>query len=204
MNLRSQSFTLIAFASLALAAQQTAISTKDWKTFATKDAKFSLKAPKGWGTTDPEDPARKAADEKIKKNNPRIAAFAENSPKYDLFLVDYGDLGLQTSGSVSLISIKASGLTAATYPQIAQGIIDQAKLEKSGWKEVDLPVGKSVMYWGQLSVVVDEKTKMSVSMIGYVVATDNIVYICTMGTETGQMKAQKPIFEAIAKSIAVK
>jgi hypothetical protein len=194
----------LAGSAFAFAAQKTVVKTKDWKTFATKDGKFSIKAPKGWGTSNPDDPNSKEADEKFKKNNPQIAAMAEKAPNYDLFLMDIGDPSIINSNNVSVVSAKDSGLTTAMYPQVAQGIIREAKLEKSGWKELELPSGKSVTYWGQLPVVIDEKTNANVSVIGYVVAKGNTVYICTMATSAAEMKVQKPIYEAMAKTIVLK
>ena len=46
MNFKSQSIVVLALTAFAFAAQQKPIDTKNWKSFPTKDGKFSIKAPK--------------------------------------------------------------------------------------------------------------------------------------------------------------
>ena len=86
MNFKPNLLLVLIIAGSTFGAQQMVVTTKDWKTFATKNGKFSVKAPKGWAMPGSDDLARKAAKDKINKNNPQIAALAKNSPKYDLFL----------------------------------------------------------------------------------------------------------------------
>ena len=205
MNLRSQSFTLIAFASLAFAAQQTAINIKDWKTFATKDAKFSIKAPKGWGTPDSNDPGMKEAREQFKANNPTLAKLSEGKDnQFELYIIDFGGDPTKGTNNLNLKVLKDSGITPAMYPNIVPQLIDLIKLKKAGWKVVDLPAGKTLTYWGELTIALGDKKTFDISAHGYMTVKDNLTYICTMTTTPEQDKVQKPIFDEMAKSIVLK
>ncbi len=205
MNLRSPSFAFIAFASLALAAQEGAISTRDWKAFSTKDAKFTVKAPKGWGNSDPNDASSKEAMEVIKKNNPNMAKMFENQDnQFALYMYDFSGDATKGLNNLNLKILKDSGLTQAMYPDVAAQVLEMTKLKKSGWKVVDLPAGKTLSYWGELTVALGDNAKMDFKIYGYLTVKDNLTYICTMTTTPEQDKAQKPIFDAMAKTIVLK
>ena len=189
---------------VAYAAQQ--IDTKNWQTFSSKEGSFKIKTPQGWGVADPEDPATKEALEKIKKNNPKMSAMFENTDKsgYDLYLYDFSGDASQGLSNLNLKTLKDSGLTQAMYPDVAKEIVKGANMTNAGWKVVTMPMGKTLTYWGSLSVALGEGAKMDFKVYGYLVVKGNMCYICTMTTTPQKDKEQKPIFEEMAKSITLK
>ena len=205
MNLKSKSFFLLTLATVAIAGPQNAVSTKDWKSFVTKDGKFTIKTPKSWQNSDPNDPASKAAMETIKKNNPNMAKLFENQDnQFELYLLDLGGDSVNGLNNVNLKVLKDSGLTIAMYPDVAAGILKQTGMKNSGWKLLTLPAGKSMTYWGDLAVSLGEGKTMNLKVYGYLITKANMTYICTMTTMPERDKMQKPIFDAMSKSITLK
>jgi hypothetical protein len=205
MNRIPKSLILLAFATFAVAGSQNAVSTKDWKSFATKDGKFTIKTPKSWQNSDPNNPASKAAMETIKKNNPKMAKLFENQDnQFELYLLDIGGDSSKGLNNVNLKVLKDSGLTAAMYPEVAAGILKQTGMKNSGWKLLTLPAGKSMTYWGDLAVSLGEGHTMNLKVYGYLITKANMSYICTMTTMPERDKVQKPIFEAMAQTMTLK
>jgi hypothetical protein len=205
MNIKAKSFLLLGLATIAVAGPQSAVSTKDWKSFATKDGKFVIKTPKSWQNSDPNDPASKEAMETIKKNNPNMAKLFENQDnQFELYVLDLGGDPQRGLNNMNLKVLKDSGLTTAMYSDVAVGILKQTGMKNSGWKLIELPAGKSVTYWGELAISMGEQQTMNLKVYGYLITKKNMTYICTMTTTPDKDKVQKPIFDAMAKSIALK
>ena len=204
MNLKPLSFAAIALAAFVVAAQQKPIDTKDWKSFATKDGKFSIKAPKSWGPANPDDDATKAELAKIKANNPQLAKiFEKRDSNFDLYLLDYDDAAKGVT-NLNVLTIKDSGLTTEMYPEMASELFKQASLKDTGYKVIDQPVGKMLTYWGVLVVRLGDGKTMNFKANGYVCIKDDVTYICTMTSSADADKIQKPVFDAMAKTIVLK
>ena len=206
MNLKSKSFVILAFASIGFAAQQaTVVSTTDWKLFETKDGKFAIKAPKAWGKADPNDPSTKDAMEKIKANNPNLAKMVESQDnQFALYMFDFGGDAAKGLNNMNLKVLADTGMTSAMYPDVASAILKQTGMKNSGNKVIDLPAGKALTYWGDLPVALGEGKSMDFKVYGFMIVKENMTYICTMTTTPAQDKVEKPIFEAMAKSIVLK
>jgi hypothetical protein len=186
-------------------AQQSAVVTTDWKPFVTKDGKFSINAPKGWGNADPNDASSKAAVEKIKANNPKMAKMYDApANKFDLYLFDYASDASKGLNNIVVTTIKDSGLTPDLYPDVATEVFKQTGMKNPGSKVIDLPAGKTLSYWGELPVAMGEGVTINFKVFGYMVIKGNSTYICTMTTLLEREKTQKPIFDAMAKSIVLK
>ena len=205
MNFKTSSLIVIAVTSLAFAVQRTAVNTADWKSFSTKDGKFTIKAPKTWGSADPNDATSKEAMEKIKANNPKMAKMFDNDDnKFDLYMFDFSGDASKGLSNLNLKTLKDSGLTPSLYPDVAGEVVKQTNMKNSGWKVIDLPAGKTLNYWGDLSLALGEGQSITLKTEGYLTVKENIAYICTMTTTPAQEKTVKPIFEAMAKSIILK
>ena len=205
MKFKFKSLILLALTSFAVAGAQSVVSTKDWKSFKSKDAKFTIKTPKSWQNSDPNDPASKAAMETIKKNNPNMAKLFENQDnQFELYLLDISGDASKGLNNLNLKVLKDSGLTSAMYGDVAAGILKQTGMKNSGWKLIELPAGKSMTYWGELAIALGEGQTMNLKVYGYLITKANMTYICTMTTMPDKDKVQKPIFEAMAKSILLK
>lgn len=209
MNLKSKAVFLLALTAAAFGAQEVAqingVNTKDWKTFASKDEKFSLRAPKEWGNGDPTDISSKETIERIRKNNPAMAKMLATQDKtFLLYMFDFSDDPATGLNNLNVKALKDSGLTAAMYPDVAVQVLEVTKMKKASWKVIDLPAGKTLFYTGDLPFALDEKTNMEFKVYGYLIVKDNVTYICTMMTTPAKDKGQKPIFEAIAKTIVLK
>ncbi len=175
MNLKSKSFILLTLATIAIAGPQNAVSTKDWKSFVTKDGKFTIKAPKSWESTDPNNASSKAAMETIKKNNPNMAKLFENQDnQFELYVLDLSGDPIKGLNNMNLKVLKDSGLTTAMYPDVAVGILKQTGMKNSSWKLIDLPAGKSVTYWGELAISLGEEQTMNLKVYGYLITKKNM------------------------------
>ena len=204
MNLKAKSFLLLAVATGAFAAEQS-INTADWKTFASKDENFSIRAPKSWGKADPNDAVSKDAMERIKANNPKMAKMFDNQDnRFELYMFDFGGDATKGLSNLNLKVLRDSGLTTAMYPDLADAIIKQANLKNFGHKVIDLPAGKTLSYWGELGVSLGDQQSKDFKVYGYLTVKDNMTYICTMTTTPDQDKTNKPVFDAMAKSIVLK
>ena len=181
------------------------IDTSKWQSFSSKNGEYKIKTPDGWAIADPNDESFKQGIEKVKKDNPNVLNFIPAGvDQYDLFLLDFSNVGGSGISNFNLKILKDSGLTAKMYPDLAKEIIKQAKLKKSGWKLLDLPCGKSITYWGVLELVVGEGKKMEMNTLGYVTVKANMCYISSMVTSGDMDKVQRPVFEAMAQSITLK
>jgi hypothetical protein len=205
MNLRSAAFFALAFTTIVFAAQKVAVNTADWKSFSTKDGKFTIRAPKTWGSADPNDATSKEAMEKIKANNPKMAKmFDGQENQFDLYLFDFSGDASKGLNNLNLKTLKDSGLTPALYPDVAVEVVKQTNMKNSGWKVIDLPAGKTLNYWGDLSLALGDGQTITLKTQGYLTVKENIAYICTMTTTPVQEKTEKPIFDAMAKTIVLK
>jgi hypothetical protein len=205
MNLKSKSFVLLALTTLAFAGHQTAVSTKTWKSFSTKDGKFTIKAPKSWGINDPNDAVSKQAIEVIKKHNPKLAAiYDDNDNQYAMKLFELGGASSKGVNNFNLKTIPDTELTPNLYPEVGAAILKETGMTKTGQKVLDLPNGKTLCYWGEMAVKLSPTETLNLKLYGYLMAKGKTVYICTMTTTPDQDKTQKPIYEAMAKSITLK
>ncbi len=196
----------LALASLLILAQGQAakIDTKDWKTFTGKTKAFSIRAPKDWTSSDPNDPDHQKAVEYIKKNNPDLAKMMENGNKDDdLAIVEVPAAGMPSINNVNEKLLPGIAITESLYDQVFEGLVAQAKLKQAGHKTVQLPAGKALSYWGVLTISLGENQSMDLKMLGYMLTKDNNTYIVTMTTSPDDTK-QKAIYEEMARTIAIK
>ena len=181
------------------------IDTSKWSSFASKAGDYKIKAPEGWAIGDPNDPAYKEGIEKVRKENPKLLpAASANLDQNELMLIDFSNIGGVGISNFILKTMKDTGLTTKMYPDVAKAVISQAKLQKSGWKLVDLPAGKSVNYWGITTIQLGEGKSIDIFTNGYMTIKSNRTYISTFTTTGDMEKAQRPNFEAMAQSIILK
>lgn len=180
------------------------IDSSKWASFSSKAGDYKIKAPDGWAIGDANDPVYKDGVEKVRKSNPKLIPAVSALDKSDLMLIDFTNIAGAGISNFVLKSIKDSGLTTKMYPDVAKAVIDQAKLQKSGWKLVDLPGGKSVNYWGILPVAIGDGKSIDIFTFGFMTIKGNLTYISTFTTTGDLEKVQKPIFEAMAQTISLK
>lgn len=165
-----------------------------------------MKAPEGWSIADPNDPAYKESVEKIKANNPKMANMfdSNNTNQFEIYLFDFGTATTKGVNNFNMKSMKDTGLTVKMYPDVAKEIIKQTNMTKTGYKVIDMPAGKTLSYWGSLKIALGDGNFFDVNSYGYMTIKGNMVYIYTFTTTPDADKVQKPIIEAMAKSVVLK
>lgn len=197
-HFRSLILIAAAISSVAFAGQA------DWSKFTSKEGSLSASAPSSWILGDTENEQFKAAYQKIKENNPKLAeSMSSNlSDKYILTLFDLQGAGegAVVADCLNIVKQPHGGLTVKMYGDVAKelqkGLPLKGKLEN---KVIDTANGKTLTYWGTIDVKGPDNVTRSLDLLGVMFLKSENVYIATFVT-SGKLKEKRETWDKIVKS----
>lgn len=195
---------------LLLAATVVAVVAQDnLMPVTTKDGAVTFQMPSTWILGDVNDPTYKANYEKIKQNNPALAASMDNQANDEnmqLYMLDGADS--QDDGFWDNLNVKAQvipGMSPKLYKDVADVMLKQMPFKGKGeYKIVDMPHGKTLTYWGTIKVVTPDKREIGMDMKGYIFSKGDKMYVLTFATGENQLKQKGEGWDKIVKSAKVK
>lgn len=172
-----------------------------WSKYTTQEGTLSLSLPPQYLLTNSDDPTAQAEYEKIRQNNPKMAKMMDEKPQNAILsAVNMDEVMTGKVGVVQVMKSPNGGLTHAMYgavaKEIAKGLTMKGKLEH---KIVDLPVGKTLTYWGTM-ILNTEAGKQEMDILAYLFLKGEDLYILQFVSEAGGLKANRETWEKIAKS----
>jgi hypothetical protein len=174
----------------------------NWQKVTTEDGSLSVSVPGEWLVSDPNDPTFQAEYEKVRANNPEWAKKMSEKPVgaalvvYDMDAISTGKMGV-----LNVIKSKGNGLTTKMYGDVAKEIAKGLPLKgKLNHKILDLPVGKSLSYWGTLEIAVESGSKRELDLLAYLFLKNEDLYILQFMCDGNDLKTKRETFEKVAKS----
>ncbi|MBX3120240.1 MAG: hypothetical protein KF784_14335 [Fimbriimonadaceae bacterium] len=192
---------------LLTAAAAAQVDTKNWTRFSTKDGSLSLMLPQGWGMADANDPKLKETMAKLTKENPKLVAMMkqnEGNSDIQLMSYDFSDGNLEDGMDNMNVIVKANpGITEKDYNDVGKEVLGQIPFTgKSEMKIVNLPVGKTLTYWGTMELSMDG-SKLSMDILGAFFVKGDKMYIITLTVGKDGLKNQREKLDQILKTIKV-
>lgn len=192
---------------IAVAAAAFQVDTKDWSRFVTKEGSLSVMLPKNWNVADPNDPQLKQTMEKLKRDNPNMAAmFANNQSNQSIQLMAYNFADTNLADGMENMNVIVQpnpGVTEKMYDDVGKEILSQMSFKgKSERKIVNLPVGKVLTYWGTMEVKL-EGTSLEMDVLGAFFVKGDKMFVVTVALGKDGLKKQRPMVDQIMKTIKV-
>lgn len=182
-----------------------AVQEKDWVKVKTKDSAITFMVPPGFMTNDPNDPALKAAYDKIKQDNPKLAKMMSNEVKNDeqtLLMYDLNDSPDDGAlDNFNVITKKNPGITDKHLGDVGKQIVASLpSVGKAEYKVIDLPFGKAVSYWGTIDMKFPDGSQKKIDLLGYMFLKGDKLHVVSFATGEAQLKEKRKTFEGIVKS----
>ncbi len=191
----------IVIASLAIFAAS--IAQSDWTPITTKDGFLTLSFPPGWIAADQTSEQYKKTIEDLRKNNPKMAKMLEGADDNEVALnaFDLNDDPSDGSDNMNVKVQKNPGLTDKQLGEVGKVLMKEIPFTgKKEYKVVDMPVGKTLRYTGEMDAKLEGDQTIKMQILGYLyLKADKFVVITFTTTQSGFAK-KKDIYEKIFKS----
>ncbi len=188
-------------ASLAIFAA--AIGQSDWTPITTKDGFLTLRFPPGWAAVDQDSDQFKKTVEDLRKNNPKMAKMLENAETNNMALNAY-DLTDDPSDGSDNMNVKIDknpGITDKQLGEVGKALMTQIPFTgKKEYKVVDMPVGKTLTYSGEMDTKLETGQTIKLHILGYLYLKSDKIVIVTFTTSNDKMGKLKPVYEKIFRS----
>lgn len=180
-----------------------AIAQSDWTPITTKDGFLTLRFPAGWISADQDSETFKKTIEDLKKNNPKMAKMLETADNKSMALnaYDMNDDPSDGSDNMNVKVEKNPGLTEKQLGEVGKVLMQQIPFKsKKDYKVVDMPVGKTLSYWGDMEAKLEGGQVLNMQILGYIYLKSDKMVVVTFTTSGTKMEKLRPIFEKIFKS----
>lgn len=180
-----------------------AIGQSNWTKITTKDGFLTLSFPQGWIAIDDDSEAFKKTVEDLKKNNPKMAALLENADNKAMALNAYDTNDDPSDGSDNMnVKIeKNPGLEAKHLGEVGKSLMSQIPFTgKQEYKVVDMPVGKTLRYSGDMDAKLESGQVLKMQLLGYLYLKADKMVIITFTTSNGKLPKNRETYEKIFKS----
>lgn len=194
-------FSLVV-ASLAIFAG--AIGQSDWIPITTKDGFLTLRFPAGWVAVDQDSETFKKTVEDLRKNNPKMAKLLEGADTKTtaLNVFDLNDDPSDGSDNMNVKVDKNPGITEKHLGEVGKSLMQQIPFTgKKEYKVVDMPVGKTLTYSGDIDAKLEGGQTLKMQLLGYLYLKADKLVIMTFTTSNDKMTKVKPIYEKIFRSV---
>jgi hypothetical protein len=113
---------------------------------------------------------------------------------------DSPDDGLMNS--LNIIKKNVPGISPKVYGEIQKQMSSALSFKgKPEFKTIDLPVGKTLRYYGTMALKQSDTEEVVMEVAGYMFCKGDSFYVLTLSAGEGQLKGKKETYEKIAKSI---
>lgn len=180
-----------------------AIGQSDWTPITTKDGFLTLSFPPGWVAVDQDSATFKKTIEDLKKNNPKMAQMLEGANNKDMALnaYDMNDDPMDGSDNMNVKIQKNPGLTDKQLGEVGKVLMEQIPFTgKKEYKVVDMPVGKTLRYSGDMDAKLEGGQVLKMQILGYVYLKADKFVVITFTSSAGKMTKQREVYEKIFKS----
>lgn len=180
-----------------------AIAQSDWTKITTKDGFLTLSFPPGWISADQDSETFKKTIEDLKKNNPKMAQMLETADNKDMALnaYDMNDDPMDGSDNMNVKIQKNPGITDKQLGDVGKVLMDQIPFTgKKEYKVVDMPVGKTLRYSGDMDMKLEGGQVLKMQLLGFIYLKSDKFVVVTFTTSAGKMTKQREVYEKIFKS----
>lgn len=180
-----------------------AIAQSDWTKITTKDGFLTLSFPAGWVAIDQDSETFKKTIEDLKKNNPKMAQMLASADNKDMALnaYDMNDDPSDGSDNMNVKIQKNPGLTDKQLGDVGKVLMDQIPFTgKKEYKVVDMPVGKTLRYTGDMDMKLEGGQVLNMQLLGFIYLKSDKFVVVTFTTSAGKMTKQREVYEKIFKS----
>lgn len=188
-------------ASLAIFAA--AIGQSDWTPITTKDGFLTLSFPPGWVAIDQDSAQFKKTIEELRKNNPKMAKMLEGADTNNMALnaYDLHDDPLDGSDNMNVKIEKNPGITDKQLGEVGKALMQQIPFTgKKEYKVVDMPVGKTLTYSGEMDTKLETGQTIKLQILGYLYLKSDKLVVVTFTTSNNKMAKLKPVYEKVFRS----
>ena len=180
-----------------------AIGQSDWTPITSKDGFLTLRFPSGWVAVDQDSEAFKKTIEDLRKNNPNMAKMLETADAKStaLTVFDLNDDPTDGGDNVVVKIDKNPGITDKQLGEVGKSLMKQLPFTgKKEYKVVDMPVGKTLTYSGDLDTKLEGGQSIKMQLLGYIYLKADKLVIVTFTTSNNKMEKVKATYEKIFRS----
>lgn len=180
-----------------------AIGQSDWTKITTKDGFLTLSFPPGWVAIDQDSDTFKKTIEDLKKNNPKMADMLSKADNKDMALnaFDTSDDPSDGSDNMNVKIQKNPGLAEGQLGEVGKVLMEQIPFTgKKEYKVVDMPVGKTLRYSGDMDAKLEGGQVLKMQLLGYVYLKSDKLVVVTFTTSAGKMTKLREVYEKVFKS----
>lgn len=199
MQTRNLLFIAIALASLpALLLAQ----TQDWVQVSTRNSDVQLKLPPSYLVVENSPDFQKRLEE-LKKNNPDLAKRMGDSTNtvYDLTATD---TAAATGDNMNVRITPSGGVQVSQYRLLGREILKNAPFNGKGkQEEINLPIGKTLHYFGDAKIKQPDGTDIEMYVSGYACIKGDKLYLFTFIAKSEAGKELQKKIDLVMKSVVI-